>query len=205
MPRRGFGCDPRPWPGTFSSDFVQFRPIFPCSSAEVFIQGGPCDTTATSPAADSTPPPGVVEPTVPHKLPTGDGLPAPGTIVSRTSTRRGTSRIAPATNREARASTALAGPPRAGDQVPDHPRHPRGERERRQVRSPRAGNPGVALLHHPRGREGCGVAVPSAEALRPYARALVALALEVRAESLALPAGKRSHGPIGRGGGRCPV
>lgn len=42
-----------------------------------------------------------------------------------------------------------------------------------------------------------------AEALRPYARALVALALEVRAEGLALPGEGRSHGPLGKGGSRC--
>ena len=50
---------------------------------------------------------------------------------------------------------------------------------------------------------GAEAAVPSPEALRPYARALVVLAIEVRAEGLALPGERRSHGPIGRGGGRC--
>ena len=45
--------------------------------------------------------------------------------------------------------------------------------------------------------------VPPPEALRPYARALLTLATEVRAEGLALPSGRRSHGLIGKGGNRC--
>ena len=48
-----------------------------------------------------------------------------------------------------------------------------------------------------------GGSAPSAEALRPLARALVALALEVRAEGLALGEPWRSDGPTGKGGGRC--
>ncbi len=58
------------------SPFVLFRPSSPCSYAEAFVQGDPCDTTGTSTVIATAPLPGVVEPTVPHKLPTGDGLPA---------------------------------------------------------------------------------------------------------------------------------
>lgn len=44
---------------------------------------------------------------------------------------------------------------------------------------------------------------PCPEALWPLARALVALAIEVRAEGLEVGDGWRSHGSVGKGGSRC--
>jgi len=68
------------------------------------------------------------------------------------------------------------------------PRHPRGQvpRRPRAVRTPARGTPPL----------------PRPEALWPLARALVALALEVRAEDLAPGQKKRPHLPSGKGG--CP-
>ena len=61
------------------------------------------------------------------------------------------------------------------------------------------------LLHHPRGDleecrspGRCLVPVPPAEQLRPFARALLALAIEVRNDRLAMPGTRRSDGPRSR-------
>jgi hypothetical protein len=58
------------------------------------------------------------------------------------------------------------------------------------------------LLQHPRGDleecrspKRCPVPVPPAEQLRPFARALLALAIEVRNERLAMAGTRRSDGP----------
>jgi hypothetical protein len=66
---------------------------------------------------------------------------------------------------------------------------------------------------HPRARDGAARSedptpgpsgsVPSAEALRPFARALVALAVGVRADALATGAPWRSDGPRSKGGRPC--
>lgn len=87
-------------------------------------------------------------------------------------------------------------------------------------RSRSSGNPAKTLLsdtpkvpRHPRGRDeapifedatpGPSDSVPSAEALRPFARALVALAVEVTADGLATGATWRSDGPRSKGGRPC--
>lgn len=61
------------------------------------------------------------------------------------------------------------------------------------------------LLHHPRGDleecrspKRCPVPVPPAEQLRPFARALLSLAIEVRNDRLAMPGTRRSDGPRSR-------
>ena len=61
------------------------------------------------------------------------------------------------------------------------------------------------LLHHPRGDleecrspKRCPVPVPPAEQLRPFARALLALAIEVRNDRLAMAGKRRSDGPRSR-------
>jgi hypothetical protein len=103
------------------------------------------------------------------------------------------------------ASRAPASPPDAGAPGAGVHHGPRGDGKRGQQREHQAGGSPSRVHHHPRGGTDAGAeaAVPSPEALRPYARALVVLAIEVRAEGLALPGERRSHGPIGRGGGRC--
>ena len=103
------------------------------------------------------------------------------------------------------ASRAPASPPDAGAPGAGVHHCPRGDGKRGQQREHQAGGSPSRVHHHPRGGTDAGAeaAVPSPEALRPYARALVVLAIEVRAEGLALPGERRSHGPIGRGGGRC--
>ena len=107
------------------------------------------------------------------------------------------------------------------------PRHPRGPRERARDEVPHAGRPGSGVHQHPRGepsrprrlvpRAGLPRRGPTTTSLivRPHiryrpqkysgpnARTLIVLALEVRAEGLALPGERRSHGPLGKGGSRC--
>jgi hypothetical protein len=118
-------------------------------------------------------------------------------------------------------------PARVEDQSGSLPHHPRGPRERARDEVPPAGRPGLGVHQHRRGepsrrrrqvpRSGLRASkshydladggtphpAPAAAAFGPYARALVALALEVRAEGLALPGERRSHGPLGKGGSRC--
>lgn len=76
------------------------------------------------------------------------------------------------------------------------PRHPRGaagttRRNRKRPNGSRQLSPTIRDTR------------PSPEALRPLARALVALAIEVRSEGLEVGGEQRSHGSVGKGGGRC--
>jgi hypothetical protein len=99
------------------------------------------------------------------------------------------------------------------------PRHPRGKSPKGSVDAT-APPPPTDHLHRPNephdrgsdrsgdGKDGGPPACdrhlrPSTEALRPLARALVALAMEVRGEGLEVGCERRSHGPTGKGGGRC--
>lgn len=79
--------------------------------------------------------------------------------------------------------------PEHGRCAGDVSRHPRGQ----VPRQPRASSPA--------GRG--SPALPPLEALRPLARALVALAMEVRTDGLAPGQEKRSHLPTGKGGRPC--
>ena len=100
----------------------------------------------------------------------------------------------------------VAGPRRARDGKAQLPHHPRGDGDKGRGRSSAGAKPQRGVTPpSARSDDGGGRPVRSAAALRPYARALVALAREVRAEGVALPGEQRSHGPIGRGGGRCAV
>jgi hypothetical protein len=83
-------------------------------------------------------------------------------------------------------------------------RHPRGEDRPTRPR-PAATRAPTELLQHPRGDleerrspEPCPIPVPPAEQLRPFARALLALAIEVRNDRLAMPGTRRSDGPRSR-------
>jgi hypothetical protein len=101
------------------------------------------------------------------------------------------------------ASRQPAGPPDAvvsGEGVHHGSRGSDGQGPRREHQ---AGGGPSRVHHHLRGGTDTEAAVPSVDALRPYALALVGLAIEVRADGLALSPGSRSHGPIGKGGGRC--
>ena len=93
--------------------------------------------------------------------------------------------------------------PQAGDRTRQVPHHPRGTRDLEPGQVPPTGDRHGEARHHRQDGNQAPVTVPPPGALRPYARALLTLAIEVRAEGLALPGGRRSHGPIGKGGNRC--
>jgi len=93
--------------------------------------------------------------------------------------------------------------PHAGDRTRRVPRHPRGARDLEKGQVPQAGDRHGDARHHRQSGNQAPVTAPPPGALRPYARALLTLATEVRAEGLALRGGRRSHGPIGKGGNRC--
>jgi hypothetical protein len=129
----------------------------------------------------------------PNNRPTGAGDTCNAAPAQRLHRPRGRG-----TKRRAATSEPECGPPR-------DPRHPRGDDVARLARPPYAGDPAGLVPRHPRGADGVAGSAPSAETLRPLARALVALALEVRAEGLALGEPWRSDGPTDKGGGRCAV
>ena len=85
-----------------------------------------------------------------------------------------------------RATSRPASPPDAGDQVSRPHDHPPADASGRRHRHSAGGGPSN-VHHHPRGG-GDRAGVPPPAALRPLARALVALALGVRADGLGIPA-----------------
>jgi len=65
----------RCWSDDSLAEFVHFRPDSPCSSMEALVKGGPCEITARSTDATSTPPPGAVEPTAVVDPVASNGIP----------------------------------------------------------------------------------------------------------------------------------
>lgn len=78
--------------------------------------------------------------------------------------------------------------------TPRLPRHPRAKQAVCNAHLPHPGDLARALPHHPRGTGSVDPSRPTPDILRPLARALVALAIEVERDRLALAATRRSHG-----------